>query len=431
MSPVPLLKRFLGSVAVDVSPLRASPDYRWLLSAQSISSLGSSITYVVLPWQVYQLTRSSAMVGLVGVVEFIPMLVMAFVGGTLADRFDRRLLVRLADAGLGIVALLLMGNALRAAPSVAVIFVLAALAAALSALARPARDSIVPRIVPADVMSAAAALGSLVYSLSWVAGPAAAGLLVARLGPAVGFGIDAASYLASVAMISMIRPLPPAEPGGSIGWSAMVEGWRYAISRQELIGTYVVDMNAMFFGMPMALFPAIAERFGPGTVGLLYAMPAVGVGLMSLTSGWTARVHRHGRAVLLAAAFWGLAIIGFGLATSLPVALGCLALAGAADSVSGIFRMTIWNQTIPDHLRGRLAGIEQVSYLSGPYLGNAEAGLVAGAFGVRASVVSGGVLCVVGSAVIGALLPRFYRYDARAARPAATGVPNAPAGSGS
>ena len=413
MSPVQFVRRLFGSVAVDLAPLRASRDYRWLLSAQSISSLGSSITYVVLPWQIYQLTRSSAMVGLVGVAEFVPMLLMAFVGGNLADRFDRRTLVRLADSGLALVAGLLMLNALRAAPSIPEIFVLASTSAALGALARPARDSIVPRIVPVNLMSAAAAIGSLVYSISWVLGPAVAGLMVARLGPAVGFGIDAASFVASVGMVSMVRPLPPLEQAAPMGWSSLVEGWRYAASRQELIGTYVIDMNAMFFGMPMALFPAIAERFGADTVGLLYAMPAVGVGLCSLTSGWTSRVHQHGRAVILAAAAWGVAIIGFGLATTLPLALGCLILAGAADSVSGIFRMTIWNQTIPDHLRGRLAGIEQVSYLSGPYLGNAEAGLVAGAFGVRASVVSGGVLCVVGSVLIAALLPRFLKYDAR------------------
>ena len=361
----------------------------------------------------YRLTGSSTMVGLVGVAEFVPMLVMAFVGGNLADRLDRRLLVRAADATLGVVAILLMLNAMRPAPSVVAIFALASLSAGVSALARPARDSIVPRIVAPERIPAAAALGSLVYSVSWVGGPAVAGLIVAGLGPAVGFGIDAASYLGSVLMVSMIRPLPAQSATVSIGWSSLVEGWRYAASRQELIGTYVIDMNAMFFGMPMALFPAMAERFGPGTVGLLYAMPAVGVGICSLTSGWTSRVHRHGRAVVIAAAAWGIAIVGFGLATALPVALLCLALAGAADSVSGIFRMTIWNQTIPDQLRGRLAGIEQVSYLSGPYLGKAEAGLVAGAFGVRASVVSGGVLCVVGSAVIAASLPRFMAYDAR------------------
>ena len=413
MSPVSSVKKLFGLVAVDTTPLRESPDYRWLLGAQAISSLGSSITYVVLPWQIYQLTHSSTMVGLVGVAEFVPMLVMAFVGGTLADRFDRRSVVRAADATLGVVAAALMLNAMRPAPSVAAIFVLASVSAAVSALARPARDSIVPRIVAPERVSAAAALGSLVYSLSWVAGPAVAGLIVAGLGPSIGFGIDAASFLGSVLMVSMITPLPPRSASVPIGWASLVEGWRYAASRQELIGTYVIDMNAMFFGMPMALFPAMAEQFGAGTVGLLYAMPAVGVGICSLTSGWTSRVHRHGRAVVAAAAAWGAAIVGFGLATTLPVALGCLALAGAADAVSGIFRMTIWNQTIPDRLRGRLAGIEQVSYLSGPYLGNAEAGLVAGAFGVRASVVSGGLLCVAGSAVIAALLPRFMAYDAR------------------
>ncbi len=413
MSPIATAKKLFGLVAIDTTPLRESRDYRWLLGAQAISSLGSSITYVVLPWQIYQLTRSSVMVGLVGVAEFVPMLVMAFVGGNLADRFDRRQLVRFADGALGLVAVLLVLNARLASPSVAAIFVLASLSAGLSALARPARDSIVPRIVVPERMSAAAAIGSLVYSVSWVGGPAVAGLIVAGFGPAIGFGIDAVSYLCSVLMVSQIKPLPPRSESAALGWSSLVEGWRYAVSRQELIGTYVIDMNAMFFGMPMALFPAMAERFGPGTVGLLYAMPAVGVGICSLTSGWTSRVHRHGRAVVLAAAGWGVAIIGFGFATSLWVALVCLALAGAADSISGIFRMTIWNQTIPDHLRGRLAGIEQVSYLSGPYLGNAEAGLVAGAFGVRASVVSGGVLCVVGSAIIGALLPRFMAYDAR------------------
>jgi MFS family permease len=416
MSPVALAKKVFGLLAVDTTPLRESPDYRFLLSAQAISSLGSAITYVVLPWQVYQLTRSSALVGLVGLVEFIPMVVMAFVGGALADRFDRRLLVRLADGGLFLVATALAINATRSVPSVRVIFGLAGVAAAFSAMARPARDSLIPRIIPADRMSAAAALGSLVYSISYVAGPALAGLIVAAAGPAVGFAIDAASYLASVVLVSLIRPIPRAGEIGTIGLGAIADGWRYAVSRQELIGTYLIDMNAMFFGMPMALFPAMAEQLGPGTVGLLYAMPAVGSGLASLTSGWTSRVSRHGRAVAIAAAAWGAGIIGFGLAPSLGIALLSLVVAGAADCVSGIFRMTIWNQTIPNALRGRLAGIEQVSYLSGPYLGNAEAGLVASAFGVRASVVSGGVLCVLGSAVISAWLPRFIGYDARAWR---------------
>ena len=191
---------------------------------------------------------------------------------------------------------------------------------------------------------------------------------------------------------------------------------RYARSRPELLGTYLVDMNAMFFGMPLALFPAISERYGgPEVLGLMYAAPAVGSVLAALASGWTRHVHRHGRAVTLAAAAWGAAIAGFGLVDALAPALALLALAAAMDSVSGLFRTTIWNETIPQHLRGRLAGIEMLSYASGPTLGNAEAGAAAALAGVRASVVSGGVLCVLGERRARARLPRFWAYDARAA----------------
>jgi MFS family permease len=193
----------------------------------------------------------------------------------------------------------------------------------------------------------------------------------------------------------------------------VLEGLRYAWSRQELVGTYVVDINAMFFGMPMALFPAMAERYGgTAVVGLLYAAPGAGSILATLTSGWAARVHRHGRAVVLAAAAWGVAIAGFGVAGKLWLALLCLALAGGADVVSGIFRATIWNETIPDRLRGRLAGVEMISWSTGPLLGNAEAGIAAALVGLRASVVAGGALCVVGSLALAAALPRFWGYDA-------------------
>jgi MFS family permease len=192
------------------------------------------------------------------------------------------------------------------------------------------------------------------------------------------------------------------------------EGFRYARSRQELIGTYVVDFVAMVFGMPLALFPAISDRLGgPRVLGLLYTAPAVGALIASLTSRWTSRVHRHGLAVMVAATVWGVGIVAFGLSESLWPALVGLALAGGADCVSGLFRLTMWNQTIPDALRGRLAAIEMVSYMSGPLLGHVEAGAAAALFGVRASVISGGMLCVVGVLVCGALLPRFMRYDAR------------------
>src|SRR6185295_2745495 len=186
-------------------------------------------------------------------------------------------------------------------------------------------------------------------------------------------------------------------------------------SRQDLVGTYLIDMNAMFFGMPMALFPAIAKGYGgPEVLGLLYAAPSVGSIVVTLTSGWSARVHRHGRAVAFGAAAWGAAIIGFGFADALWLALVCLAIAGAMDTISGIFRSAMWNETIPDHLRGRLAGVEMISWSSGPLLGDAEAGLVAALAGVRASVVSGGLACIAGSVALAVALPRFWGYDSRA-----------------
>jgi MFS family permease len=212
--------------------------------------------------------------------------------------------------------------------------------------------------------------------------------------------------------------VPPLQDAEAPTWQSIVEGFRYARSRQELIGTYVVDFVAMVFGMPLALFPALAAgTLGAGALGPLYAAPAFGALVASLTSRWTPRIHRQGLAVMLAATVWGVAIVGFGLSPSLWPALVCLAIAGGADAISGIFRVTMWNQTIPDALRGRLAGIEMVSYMSGPLLGHAEAGAVAAIAGVQASIVSGGVLCVIGVVVCGLALPRFRRYDARSVAP--------------
>src|SRR5438105_4153860 len=262
-------------------------------------------------------------------------------------------------------------------------------------------------------MPAAMALRSLGGTTAMIGGPALGGLLVTTLGPASAYSIDLATFAASLIALWMMREVPPPPGADRPGLRSIAEGLRYARSRPELLGTYLIDINAMFFGMPMALFPAIAEGFGGASVGLLYAAPAAGAMCVTLTSGWTKRVRRHGLGVALAAASWGLAIVAFGFAPTLSSALLCLALAGASDMVSGLFRSIIWNQTIPDRLRGRLAGIELVSYTTGPLLGNAESGVVAGLFGVRASVVSGGLLCVAGTALLSLLLPAFLRYDGR------------------
>jgi MFS family permease len=404
---------FLRWLAIDLTPLRASRDYRWLFAGQFVSSFGSAISYVVLPWQMYQLTRSSFAVGMLGVVEVVPMLLMAFVGGALADYIDRRRLILLAELGLTLCCAILVLNSLLARPRVWVLLLIAALFAAISAIHRPALEALTPRLVAAEQLPAVSALSTLRYNFNFIIGPAIAGIIAASLGAAVAFTIDAATYLISIVTLLLIRSVPVPVDAERPSIRSVIEGLKYARSRQELLGTYLIDLNAMFFGMPMALFPALAESFGGASVGMFYTMPAVGSLVVTLTSGWTNRVNKHGLAVTIAAIVWGLAIIGFGLAGRLWLALLFLALAGAADMVSGLFRMTIWNQTIPDHLRGRLASIEMISYSTGPYLGNAEAGLVASLFGLRASVVSGGVLCVVGSGLLALLLPAFIRYEGR------------------
>lgn len=385
-----------------------------LYAGQFVAGFGTAMTYVVLPLQMYRLTRSTLSVGLLGVVEFVPMFLLAFVGGALADHFDRRRLIVMVECLMAACCAMLAWNAMLPAPHVEVLWAAAGLLAGLTALHRPAMEALTPQVVGSAHMPAVGALNSVRGNFAHIAGPGLAGIIAASAGVGAAFAVNAATYAFSVAMILLMRPLPRVSLGeDGITLHALLEGWRYARRRQDLLGTYLIDMNAMFFGMPNALFPAISEQWGASTVGWLYAAPAVGAIVASIGSGWTSRVHRHGFAIAWAAALWGVAIVAFGLSTELWMALLFLALAGAADNISGIFRMTIWNQTIPTRLRGRTAAIEMVSYLSGPYLGNAEAGLAARLFGLRASVVSGGVLCVLGSVALSMLLPAFIKYDSR------------------
>jgi MFS family permease len=398
---------------MDLSPLRHR-DYRLLFVAQSISLVGTMVTYVALPYQMYVLTGSSLSVGLLGLAELVPLLTVAFVGGALADAVDRRRVSLLTDVGLGAGSIALAALAATHASSAA-LYVVAGWMAAVSALQRPSMEALVPRLVPPEEMPAVAALRMLLGSLAMIAGPALGGILIASAGLSTAYLVDAASYALSLACLWQIRQVPPVDDAEKPSVAAVVDGFQYARGRQELVGTYVVDFVAMVFGMPLALFPAMSgELGGARALGWLYAAPAVGALMASVTSRWTPRVTRHGLAVLGAATVWGLAIVGFGVSHSIVPALGCLVVAGSADALSGMFRMTMWNQTIPDVFRGRLASIEMVSYSSGPLLGHLEAGFVAALFGVRASVVSGGALCVVGVVMCGLLLPRFVTYDARA-----------------
>ena len=408
------LRRLLGHATIDLTPLRRRRDYRLLFAGQALSFFGAMLTYVAIPYQVYHLTGSSLAVGLLVEDAAGTLYGTAFIGGALADAVDRRRMLQFAEGALGLATAILFFNSLLDEPKVWVLFVVTPLLAAIDGFQRPALDSMVPRLVSRDELTAAAALDSMRGEFGMIAGPAIGGILIATIGLPATYGIDIATYGASVVALALMRAVPPPPDAAPPSLGSIVEGMKYAWSRQELLGSYGVDMVAMFFGMPIALFPAIATQYGGAEVlGLLYAAPAVGALIASLTSGWASRVHRHGLAIMWAAASWGLAIAVFGLVTQLWVALVFLGLAGGADMISGIFRGTLWNQTIPDRLRGRLAGIEQVSYSSGPLLGNLESGVVATLFGVRASVVSGGVLCIVGVGIFAVLLPAFRHYDSR------------------
>lgn len=402
---------------MDIAPLRRHRDFRLLFIGRLVSSFGNMITFVAVPYQVYHLTRSPAAVGLLGLTELIPLIAFAFIGGALADAHDRRRMVLLTELALAAISAALLVNALLPHQQLWLLYAAAAVMSGLDALQRPSLDALLPRLVDRDELTAAAALSALRGTVGMVAGPALAGVLIAAIGLGGAYAVDVVTFAISLVALRLMRAVPPAPDAAPPGLRRVLEGVRYARSRPELLGTYAVDMLAMFFGMPAALFPALAMQFGgPGVLGLFYSALAVGGLVVTVTSGWTGRVHRHGLAVIAAALAWGAAIALFGLVHSFPLALCCLALAGAADSLSGLFRTTIWNQSVPDTLRGRLAGIELLSYASGPALGNVESGLVAGLLTVRASVVSGGVLCVVGVALLA--LPQFRRYDARAQRPA-------------
>ena len=397
---------------LDLSPLRESREYRLLYVGQAVSFFGSMVTYVALPYQAYELSHSSLIVGLLSVAELAPLLLTAFLGGALADSVDRRSMVRATEVAMCVVVGALVANSALGQPRLWVLFVAAAATAGIDGLQRPSLDAMMPRLVTAEQLPGAIALSSVRSTLGMVAGPAIAGVLIVAIGLPATYAVDVATFGVSLVALAMMRAVPPPPDAAGVSLGAMADGLRYAASRKDLLGTYLVDMNAMFFGIPTALFPQVASHLGGAAVlGVLYAAPSAGSFVVTLSSGWTRRVRRHGRAVALAAAVWGLGIVVFGLAGSLGVAVAGLVVAGGADMVSGLFRSMIWNQSIPDHLRGRLAGIEMLSYSSGPTLGNLEAGIAEAVMGLEASIVFGGVACVLGTALLSAVLPRFWRYD--------------------
>jgi MFS family permease len=406
---------------MDVSPLRGSDrgSFRVLYASRSVTLFGTQATDVALLVQARQLTGSAFAVGLLGVAELVPLVVFGLYGGVLADRLDRRRLLRWCEAGLGLLAAALAGNAVAPHPAVWPLYALAAAMSMLTALQRPSLEAAIPRTVPRDQLAAAAALLSISGDAGAIVGATVGGAIAAGPGAGWVYGFDTVSFAVSFLLLLRLKPLPPpslSDHGAGPGPRAILAGLRYAWGRRDLLGSYLADLAAMTFAYPNALIPFIAAGLHASwATGLLFAAPSAGALAISATGGWLGRVHRYGRAIALAAAGWGLAIAGFGLAPDLAVALGCLFAAGAADMISGIFRDTLWNQTIPDQLRGRLAGVEMLSYSVGPSAGQLRAGGVASLTTPRFAAWSGGLLCVAAVGVVGLALPSFWRFSSRTA----------------
>ncbi len=399
---------------IDVTPLRRSRDLRWLVGGELVSILGTQLTTVAVPYQVYELTRSSLDVGLASLAQLFPLVAGALLGGSAVDAMDRRRLLMVAQAVAGCCSVGLAVNA-DLGPSLWPLFVFPALSAGFSGLDSAGRSAIVPNLVRRSEVPTANAIFQALFQFGLVAGPAVAGLLLAGAGVRFVYWLDVASFAAALVAMFAISPQPPAgEPGHRPGLRSILEGLRFVRGRQAIQGAYLIDINAMVFGMPRALFPALAATvFGGGaaTVGFLYAAPGAGALVGAVTTGWVSRIRRQGRAVIFAVIAWGIAITCFGLVSWLPGALALLAVAGWADVISAVFRNTIIQLSVPDALRGRLSGLQIAVVAGGPRVGDLESGVVAAGFGDTVSVVSGGLACIAGAMVLARLLPGFRRQQ--------------------
>ena len=404
-----------GRVLADLTPLRESRDYRLMFIGQVTSNIGRQVTVVAIPIQVFDITHSSLAVGLVGLASLPPLIGFSLASGALSDAFDRRRLLLLMQFLAAATSVALALNASLGRPALWPLYLFGALSAGFSGADMQTRNAIAPRLVRREIFPAAAALTQIVWQVGFVVGPSLAGLVIGRVSVAAAYWIDVGTFAVAFLTALAMRPLPPEGGGTRAGLASVVEGLRFLRGKRVLVSTFTIDIDAMVFGMPSALFPALGTSVfggGPQTIGLLYAAPGAGALVAALLSGWVSGVRRQGRAVIVAVVGWGVAIAAFGVATWLPLALVLLAVAGAADVVSAVFRNTILQVSVPDAFRGRLSGVHIAVVASGPRLGDAEAGAVATLATPRISVVSGGLACVAGALVIARLVPEFARYDA-------------------
>lgn len=372
------------------------------------------ITYVAIPFQVKELTNSYLAVGISGLVELIPLIIFGLYGGVLADSVDRKKMIWFTEAGAAILSTILLLNALSSEPKLYIIYIVAALFAAVNGLHTPSADAILPRVVGHNDIPSATALMSLRRQFGIIVGPTIGGILIASFSVSTAFAVDIATYIVSLALLIRVKRVPPSHEAEKPSLAALWEGVTYARSRQDLVGTYVIDLAAMFLAMPIALFPFWVDQVdAPWALGLFYSAGTIGALLVTLTSGWTRTYRFHGRAFMWAAAGWGASIALAGASNSVYLVLFFLAAAGASDMVSVLFRGAIWNQTIPDHLRGRLAGIELLSYTIGPLVGQLRAASMASATTLTISVTSGGLSCLIFVAILAIFFPKLRKYDAQ------------------
>ncbi|MGH8981496.1 MAG: MFS transporter [Acidimicrobiales bacterium] len=419
-----MARRFL----VDVAPLRESRDFRFLFYGQLVSTLGSQLTVVAIPFQIYQETHSSLQVGAVSLAQLIPLLVGALVAGPIGDAVDRRKLLIVTTFLLAATSGGLAANAALAHPSVPAIYGISAVAAGLMGVTSTARNAVIPELVGARRLVAAYSFMQVLYQLGTVVGPAISGLLIATVHLRAVYAIDAGTYVLSVVAVVCMAAMPPVAGARGPGWGSIKEGIGYLRGRQALQGVYAIDVNAMVFGMPRALFPAMATTVfhgGASTLGYLYSAVGVGGLIGGSTTGWVERVRRQGWLIVGAVVAWGVAITAFGFSRTLGLSLGLLAIGGWADVISAVVRNTVLMTSIPERFRSRMSSIQMAVVTGGPRLGDLESGAVASVGGIELSIVTGGLACIAGACVLASLLPGFRRYRATVG-----GEPHLQAGTG-
>jgi MFS family permease len=398
---------------MDVRPLRESPAFRRLWAGSVLSSLGGTMTDFAVTLQVWRLTHAAIAVGLLGLARMIPTLTVAMVGGSLADAVDRRKLVLVTSGCAMAVSAVLAAQAIAGLRQLWLLYVLVVLSASISSITGPARRTFAPRLLSAELLPAGLALNQLMLPVSMIAGPALAGVIAAAGGLQLCYLIDVASFTAALYGVARLPAMRPQGAGPDRGLRAVAAGVRFIVASRPLAGAFLADLNATVFGLPVALFPALnAERFGghPQTLGLLTASIGVGGLLGMVFSGPVGRVRRPGRGMLVTVSAWGAGMAVFGVAHLLWLAVGALAVAGGADTITVVFRGMIVQTVIPEGLRGRITAADYVVGYGGGQLGNLESGAVGSLFTPAVSAVSGGLATIVGAALIGLLLPAFARY---------------------